>query len=246
VLESPSNSRPTNVVFTTTHWTLILESKEESPEADEALESLCRTYWRPLFTFIRWRGYSQHDAEDLTQEFFSGLLGRDFLKNVDRKKGKFRSFLLAALRNFLAKNWRWKQAQKRGKDVSFISFEDELTQISDEMLASTDLTPELAYDQQWAVAMLKRVMGELEAEYRAEGKGVMFESMKPLITGDGSTERYAAQAERLGMREAAFKMAVSRLRKRYSQVLRSEVARTVADPSQIEEELHLLHMALSQ
>ena len=246
-LETTGGPFHSGSAFTTTHWTVVLAAREKSSEkAGAAMERLCRAYWRPLYTFVRRRGYETNDAQDLTQEFFARLLEKDFLDAVDRGKGKFRSFLLAALEHFLANEWRRAHAQKRGGKVSFISFEDSGPEEQALQVPSTGLTPEQVFDQHWALALLSQAVARLQEESRADGKEEFFNCTKSFLTGEGATDSYASLAAKLGTTEAALKMAVSRMRRRFGELLRSEIARTVEDPSQIEEELRILFDALGR
>ena len=230
--------------FVTTHWSVVLAAREEdSPHAAEALAKLCRIYWYPLYAFIRRRGHSPHDAQDLTQEFFYRLLDKRYLDAVDYRKGRFRSFLLAALEHFLANEWRCSQAQRRGGGQQVISIDDDAEQRYAREPA-TNLSPERIYEQRWALAFLEQVLGKLRAEFLEAGKGATFEALKVFLTGDRSPVGYAALATELGSTEAALKMAVSRMRQRYAELLRQEIANTVSSPDEIEDELRALMAAL--
>jgi len=232
------------VVFTTTHWSMVLAAgAESSPEADRALEDLCRTYWRPLYWFLRWRGVEIHDAEDMVQGFFAGLLSKEYLQAVDPRKGKFRSFLLASIQNFTANEWRHMRAQKRGGKVSFISLDDPSLLESEIMSADPNASPERNYERQWAMTLLRAVLAKLREEWK--GKEPQFEALKPFLNGEEPPFSYAELAVRLNSTEAGVKMAVSRLRSRHRELLRAEVANTLADPSLVDEELRALCDALS-
>jgi RNA polymerase sigma-70 factor (ECF subfamily) len=232
--------------FSTTHWTSVLAAKEvTSPQASEALEKLCRAYWWPLYAFVRRRGYDAPDAQDLTQEFFARLLEKNWLGSVDRAKGKFRSFLLAALEHFLANEWRRSQAQKRGGGVTFMSLDEEGAEQQYHQVATSSLTPEQLFEQQWATALLDQVLAELCAEFTATGKGAFFHELKISLTGEKRVGSYAELAAKLDTTEAALKMAVSRMRQRYGELLRAQIAHTVANAEEIEDELRALQAALS-
>jgi RNA polymerase sigma factor (sigma-70 family) len=232
--------------FVTTHWSIVLTAKQGEPnEVGIALEKLCRAYWWPLYAFVRRRGYEAHDAQDLTQEFFARLLAQDFLRAVDRSKGKFRSFLLAAMEHFLAKEWRRTNAQKRGGKFSFVSIDDETAEQPYLQLSSSDPSPEKTFDQQWALTLLNQAVTRLSHEFVADGKSRLFEEIKVFLTGEKKAASYAELAARLGTTEAALKMAVSRMRQRYVELLRAEVANTVNDPKDVEEEWRSLAAALS-
>ncbi len=232
--------------FTTTHWSVVLAASEGGKGSQHAaLESLCSTYWYPLYTFVRRRGYEVHEAQDLTQEFFARLLQKDFLSEVDPRKGRFRSFLLAALEHFLANEWRRAHAQKRGGNVAFISLDDESTEEQYRQAAQSNLSAQQLFEQQWATTLLKQVLARLCQEYQAAGKGAMFEQLKIFLTGEKQAASYAQLASTLQTTEPALKMAVSRMRQRYGMLLRAEIANTVSNAEEVDEELHALFAALS-
>src|SRR5437588_2450255 len=186
-------------VFTTTHWSVVLAaSLHESPQADEALAQLCRVYWQPLYAFIRRRGYEEHEAQDLTQSFFARLLEKDYLRAVDRKKGKFRSFLLAALEHFLANEWRRAHAQKRGGSINFISLDDTSAEQQYAQVSAATLSPEKLFEQQWAMTLLEHVLARLREEFVAAGKGSLFGEAKIFLTGEKRAVSYADLAVKLG------------------------------------------------
>ncbi len=232
--------------FASTFWTVVLAAGDTgSPTADAALERLCGIYWYPLYTFVRRRGYDAHEAQDLTQEFFARLLEKDFLRAVDRNKGKFRSFLLAALQNFLAKDWRRSRAQKRGGNLSFLSLGDASAEQLYLQVPASGLSAERVFEQQWAIALLGQTVARLQTEFRDAGKEALFQQLKIFLTGEKREASCAELAARLGMTEGALKMAVSRMRQRYGELLRAEIANTVSSPDEIQEELHALFAALS-
>ena len=232
--------------FLTTHWSVVLTAREAaSPQATEALEKLCRAYWWPLYAFVRRRGYDLPDAQDLTQEFFARLLEKKWLESVDRTKGKFRSFLLAALEHFLANEWRRSQAQKRGGQIMFMSLDEEGAEQQYLHVATAGLSPQQLFEQQWATALLDQVLAALREEFAMAGKGALFEEVKIFLTGEKRAVSYAALAAKLDTTEAALKMAVSRMRQRYGELLRAQIAHTVASSEDIDEELRVLLAALS-
>jgi DNA-directed RNA polymerase specialized sigma24 family protein len=240
----PGGPRPDSV-FATTHWSVVLAAQDAcSEQAAEALAQLCRTYWYPLYVFIRRRGYDAHDAQDLTQEFFYRLLDRSYLSAVDFRKGRFRSFLLAALDHFLANEWRNARTQRRGGGIALISINDETAESRYLNEPSTNLSPERIFDQRWALALLERVLGRLRNEFADAGKAQLFESLKVFLTGDKRPVPYTVLASETGSKEAALKMAVSRMRQRYGELLRDEIAQTVSGPAEAEDELHALFAAL--
>ena len=231
--------------FNTTHWSVILAAGAgEDRGSSAALEKLCQTYWYPLYAFVRRRGYEAHEAQDLTQEFFARLLEKNFLQAVDRRKGKFRSFMLAALEHFLANEWRRSQTQKRGGKAVIVSLDAD-PENQYQLTASSSLSPEQLFDQQWATKLLDQVLARLRDEFVASGKSEMFEHLKVYLTGEKGTQSYAELAKALQTTEAAIKMAVSRMRQRYGHLLRTEIANTVSCPEEVDEELRGLLAALS-
>ena len=233
-------------VFKTTHWSVVLAAgRENSDGTDEALEKLCRIYWYPLYAFVRRSGYTQHDAEDLTQEFFARLLEKNYLNAVDRTKGRFRSFLLAAFQHFAAKQRRDARAQKRGGGCAFISLNDEAAEQQYLRAAPADLSAQKLFEQQWATTLLEQVVARLRVEFAVAGKAALFEEVKVFLTGDKQAGGYAELAARLNTTEAALKMAVSRMRQRYGELLRAEISNTVSEPAEVEDELRALFAALS-
>ncbi len=232
--------------FTTTHWTVVATAgQRESSESTKALEVLCRSYWYPLYAYVRRRGYDLHEAQDLTQEFFARLLGRDYLGAVDRTKGKFRSFLLGALAHFLANEWRNARAQKRGGHSSFISLNDTSAEQQYLQVPAANLSPERLFEQQLATTLLERVLVQLREEFVCANKKALFENLKVFLTGEKPAASYADLALKLGTTEAALKMAISRMRQRYGELLRAEIASTVSSPEAVHEELRALFAALS-
>lgn len=218
-------------MFASTQWSMVLAARGGSGDAEAALQTLCSTYWRPLYTYIRQSGRSCEDAADLTQSFFSRLLERDFLRNVDPSLGKFRTFLLAALRNFLTNEWRREQADKRGGQTRFLSIED-MTRAEDYYAAEVHSsgTPENIYERNWALALLERATSRLEAEFTAAGKSHVFAQLKPYLEGDRDAVRYSHVAAALGWSEVTVRVSVHRMRGRFRDLLRQEVSRTLADP----------------
>jgi RNA polymerase sigma factor (sigma-70 family) len=227
--------------FAATRWTLILKAaqgKETFPAAD-ALAELCRIYWYPLYAYLRRSGQNSHDAEDLTQGFFAHLLDRKFLANVDRRKGKFRSFLLASLKNFLADRRDRARAKKRGGGRPTVPLDGHAAESRYCLEPAHDLTPEKLFEKQWALSLLEQVLSRLRAEMAADGKAAMFEALQSVLIGDRKSG-YGAIAAELGMTEGAVKTAAHRLRRRYRELLRNEIAHTVASPEEIEGEIRYL------
>lgn len=230
--------------FATTHWSLVVAARDRaSPEAPDALAALCRAYWYPLYAFIRRRGHDADEAQDLTQEFFARLLEKDFLQDVDRERGKFRSFLLAACQHFLCNERDRARAGKRGggRPVLPLDFPDAEGRYGRE--PAHQLTPEKLFERRWALTLLERVLARLREESEAAGKVALFERLKGSLVGDPAAGSYAAAAADLGSTEAAVKMAVHRLRRRYRALLEDEIAVTVG-PGQVEEEVRALFAAL--
>ena len=226
--------------FVTTRWTVVLTAgRSDSTHARDALAQLCQTYWYPLYAYVRRRGHSPEDAEDLTQEFFARLLEKDSLAHITRDKGKFRSFLLTAMNHFLVDEWKRAQAQKRGgaQVVSLDAGEAE-TRYRHEPV--DPLTAERIYERNWALALLDAVFLRLQREYEAAGKGALFGEIKFCLTGERSAVPYVELAERLKMPENTVKTAVHRLRQRYRELLRAEVADTVSSADEVEAELREL------
>jgi RNA polymerase sigma-70 factor (ECF subfamily) len=216
-----------------------------SPQAGRALEELCRAYWYPLYAYVRRRGHSPHEAEDLTQEFFARLLAKNYLAAVDREKGKFRSFLLASLKHFLANEWDRARAAKRGGGQPHLSLDIQTAETRYRSEPADDLTAEKLLDRQWALALLDQVLSRLQAEFVADGKKKQFDELKVWLTeGKGATS-YAEAAAKLGTTEGAVKVAVHRLRRRYRELLREEISHTVATPAEIEEEIRHLFAAFA-
>ncbi len=232
--------------FRTTHWSIVLAARNQGfPQAaQEALARLCHIYWYPIYAFIRRRGHDPHEAQDLTQDFFVHVLEDEILKSVDPVKGKFRSFLLVSVKNFLAKAWNRQQTAKRGGRFTFVSWDAESAESCYQQEPAHDLTPEKIFEQTWAAVLLNEVRKKLCLEYAAEGKGGLFEAVEGCLAGEKAGP-YAEMASRLGMKEGAIKMAVLRMRKRYRELLRSEVAHSVGRPDEVEEELRDLLACLS-
>jgi RNA polymerase sigma-70 factor (ECF subfamily) len=230
--------------FVTTHWSVVLSAREaNSPQSSAALEALCRSYWYPLYAHVRRQGYAPHDAQDLTQEFFARLLQKHYLDAAAREKGRFRTFLLVALKRFLANEWDRRHAQKRGGFTAVVSIDQEMAESRFAAEPAHQLQPDVLFDRQWAVTLLDRTMSRLREEYIASGRAKLFELLRGCLARDESALPYAEIAVRLNLSEAAVKMAVQRLRARYREILRAEIADTVAAPEEIEEEIRHLFSA---
>ena len=233
--------------FNTTRWTLVMVSAQSQVEGGRAaLAELCRIYWYPLYSFARRRGHSPHDAQDLTQGFFMHLLEHKALTQVDRLKGKFRSFLLASFQNYLSNQAQRAHSLKRGKDYEFVSLDWANAESRYRLEPADYLTAEKIFDARWAMTVLSEAMTQLKRAYAAEHKGSTFEALSIFLRiGDSRPlPSYEELSEKLGATVAGLKTLVHRLRKRYSVLLREEVARTVSDPAEIDGEIHALCDAL--
>lgn len=241
----PTSSAPGDI-FATTHWTVVLAAgRQSSPEADHALEELCGTYWFPLYAYVRRRGHTKEDAEDLTQAFFARFLEKNYLEGLGAERGRFRAYLLASLKHFLANEWDKAQRQKRGGGAKHLSLDWQTADTQFQIAAPGDDRPERTYDREWAVALLGKVIGRLQTECQAEGRSRLFAELKGFLTAGKGALSHAAAAKALGLDEGAVRVAVHRLRKRYRQLLRNEIAQTLADPAQVDEELRALFGAVS-
>jgi RNA polymerase sigma-70 factor (ECF subfamily) len=231
--------------FATTCWTVVAHAGDrDSPEAREALAELFRAYWYPVYAYLRRRGHSPHEAEDLTQGFFADLLARDFLKGIDPVKGKFRSFLLVALKNFLANRRDWHGRAKRGGKIPHLSLDYGDAESCYLREPAHEATPERLFERRWALTLLERVLDRLEREVNRENKGPLFERLKPALMGESDAAAYARVGAELGMTEGAVKVAAHRLRRRYRALIQEEIARTLADPGDFEQEINALFQAL--
>jgi len=243
---APGDAPQSAAVFLTTHWSVVLQAGAgDSLLARPALERLCQTYWFPLYTYVRRRGYTPEDAQDLTQEFFARLLQRGSLATADPHRGRFRSFLLTAMNHFLADEWDKLKAQKRGGGHPLLPLEVGNAETRFQLEPADPLTPEIIYERRWAQTLLETVFEQLRREYEAEGKGALFGELKACLTQARAAVPYADLASRLQVSEGSLRVSVHRLRQRYREVLRTEVANTVADPSEVAEELRYLFRVLS-
>ncbi|MBW3598865.1 MAG: sigma-70 family RNA polymerase sigma factor [Planctomycetes bacterium] len=241
-VESPGRASPR---FATTHWSLVLEAgRRSSPQVRRALESLCEAYWYPLYAYVRRSGRQPAEAQDLTQEFFLRLVEKDYLAAADPDRGRFRNFLLVMFKRFLAHERQREGAQKRGGDRRTISFDFTVGEERFSREPADDWTPERVYQRRWALALLDRVLARLEADYAAKGRGPLFHALKGVLTAAAQTLAYAEAAESLGLSEGAVKVAAHRLRRRYRDLLREEVAHTVQQPEDVDDELNHLLEAL--
>ena len=229
--------------FTITHWSVVLAAGQAaSPQSEEALAALCRAYWRPLYAYVGRQGHNSHDAQDLTQEFFTRFLEKNYLAQVDRDKGRFRSFLLASMKHFLANEWDRANTLKRGGACAFIPW-DEFDEAQQARLES-HLPPDQLYERQWALTLLDQVFTRLRNECVDAGKVELFDALRVYLSGEKSVASYADAAGPLGMTAGAVQVAVHRLRRRYGELLRAQIAHTVSRPEEVDEELRHLFAAL--
>lgn len=227
--------------FQTTHWSVVLKAGQG---AEEALVKLCRVYWLPLYRFSRRRGHPVHEAQDLTQEFFAHILANRGFASVAPSRGRFRSFLLVALKHFLDNEWHKSRALKRGGGQHVISWDELSSGERDSFEPVIDGLPEKSFDREWALTLLTRVMQQLEKECVAAGKGALFNALKDYLTevGDRSYRELAAE---LGLTEGTVKVSVHRLRRRFGELVREQVEKTVANPDEVDDEIRDLFAALN-
>jgi len=241
-----SNPSPRAARFATTHWSVVLAAGHlTAPGYRQALETLCKAYWFPLYAYMRRHGYDRQDAEDYTQEFFARLLDKHTLRAADRKQGRFRSFLLAALKHFLSNERDRIRAKKRGGGQKALSLDFDDAEGKYALEPISRLSPEKLFERSWALTVLQQVMARLQAEMASTGKQRLFEHLKDYLTGDIASVSYGEMAGKLEVTEGAVKVAVHRLRKRYRQLLREEIAQTVSSEGQIQQEIRDLLTALA-
>lgn len=232
--------------FPTTSWSLISAAGRDSAESADALSALCVAYWTPVYAFIRRKGHSREEAEDLSQAFFARVLEHRTLMEARRERGKFRSFLLASVSHFLANEWDRSRAQKRGGDTTILSFDFDTGEERYHREPYHELTPETLFERQWAMALLDRVLGRQREEYARRAKAAHFDLLKVFLTGDQDRGQYHELAAQLEMSDATMRTAVHRLRQRYAELLREEIVATVADPDEVESEIRFLLAALER
>jgi RNA polymerase sigma-70 factor (ECF subfamily) len=243
-MPDPSSRRSVKARFDSTRWSIVLAAGvRSSPDAAVALETLCGSYWYPIYAFVRREGYQRAEAQDLTQGFFGMLLEREDLRAVHPDKGRFRSFLLAALKHFLINEWQKARAQKRGGGKTVLSLDFDSAETKFEMQPADPATPESVFNRQWALTLLASVQAALQREMAADDRLELYESLKPHLTGDPEAGKYVDVADGLGMTQAAVKMAMSRLRQRYRELLREEISQTVSS-DEVDDEIRELFDAL--
>jgi RNA polymerase sigma-70 factor (ECF subfamily) len=245
--ESAFIEAPPPQAFATTHWSVVLTAAgSDTPRAQEALEQLCRIYWYPIYHFVRRQGHAMHDAEDLTQEFFARLLRRNWVAHADQSRGSFRAFLLLVLKRFLAVEWHKATAQKRGGLRHCLPLPLDTAETRYALEPADASTPEQAFEKQWTLTVLETVLRELRTEYEQAGKGRLFEALKPCLMGSRESQPYATLAAEQAMSEGAIKVAVHRLRERYRERLKAEIAHTVASPTEVDDEMRHLFRVLAR
>lgn len=250
LMTEPKDSHPASKnggVFATTRWSVVLRAGQdgEGDESQRSLELLCQSYWYPVYAFVRRFGKSPHDAQDLTQGFFADILEKRFLAKADPARGRFRSFLLAAVRNYLGNEWQKETAAKRGGTTPPISLDAALAEQRFAIEPVTTDDPESIYERAWAVSVIELALDRIAREQAETGKAVEFEKLRPFLAGEHETS-YADLSRELATTEGALRVAVHRLRQRYRELLRATIAETVDDPSEAEGELEHLRRVLSR
>jgi len=224
---------------------VLTAGRSDTTRARDALGRLCQTYWYPLYAYVRRRGHSPHDSQDLTQEFFAQLLERQSLSAANPERGRFRSFILTAMNNFLVNEWNKARAKKRGGGFQAFSLDWAAAEERFDLEPADNSAPDKLFERQWALTLLNEVLNRLEAEYRREGKIKLFAALKQTLMGARESQPYAELAAKLGMNEGAVKVAVHRLRARYRELIRAEIANTLDQPQDIEGEMRHLFSALA-
>jgi RNA polymerase sigma factor (sigma-70 family) len=231
----------------TTRWSVVIAGGDRAtPDARDALAQLCSAYWYPIYAYVRRQGHHANEAQDLTQSFFARLLEKHVVEDARRERGRFRSFLLGALKHFLANEWRREHAEKRGGNVTITSFNVGMAETRYVREPSHARTAEEIYERRWALTLLENVLRELESDMAKEGKSRLFDQLKVCLTGDAAAPSYAQVGTALEMSEGAVKVAVHRLRQRYKTLLRAHIAETVADESEVDAEIAALFSALAR
>ena len=244
---TPGTLQDGGASFASTHWSVVARSAlTDVPEATDALALLCEMYWPPIYSFIRRRGYPPSDAQDLTQSFFAFFLRTKAYARTDRLHGKFRSFLLASVKNFLADNWDRDQAIRRGGGYQFIPLDPETAEAFYDAPSASDSKAERLFELRWAKSVTASALNSLRGELQAEGKAELFEHLKSFLTGGNILPSYDDASARTGLPRATVKTHVHRLRQRYREIVRREIGRTVSAPHEIDDELHYLCRVLMQ
>jgi RNA polymerase sigma factor (sigma-70 family) len=242
---TPANV-PRGLIFATTRWSVVLAAGQgDTPHARAALEKLCQTYWYPLYAYVRRRGHSAEDAQDLTQEFFAQLLERQSLAHVDPKRGRFRAFILTAMNHFLANEWKRNSAKKRGGGQAPLSLDWAAAEERFDLEPADNASPDRIFERLWAITLLGEVLNRLEDEYQSQGKMGLFTALRQSLVGARETQPYAELAAELNMSESAVKVTVHRLRKRYRELIREEIAGTLDASEDVEAEMRHLFSVLA-
>jgi DNA-directed RNA polymerase specialized sigma24 family protein len=242
-MPSAADARPSP--FPNTQWTLVLAAGSDASVSGPALESMCRAYWYPLYAYVRRRGHDVEDGRDLTQGFFVALLEKNLVAEADRARGKFRSFLLGALNHFLANEWDKSQRLKRGGGERVLSLDALTAEDRYQHEPADGLTPESLFDRSWAQTVLERVLAGLRGEFERAGQVDRFDACKPWLLGEKEDRSYAAVAEQLGLGEPGVRSIVHRMRRRFRELTRAEIAQTVTTPQEVDEEIQALFRALA-
>ena len=243
---SAGRQTPPQSVFATTRWSVVLAAgQSDTTDARAALGKLCQTYWYPLYAYVRRRGHSPEDAQDLTQEFFAQLLERKSLAKADPNLGRFRSFLLATMNHFLANAWQKAQAKKRGSGRELLSLDWAAAEDRFDLEPADHAAPDRIFEKQWALTLLGEVLNRLEREYQSAGKADWFVALKQTLLGVRESQPYTELATRLGSSESAVKVAVHRMRKRYRELVREEIAGTLNGSQEVESEMRHLFSVLA-
>lgn len=233
-------------VFATTRWSVILSAANlDDRNSSEAMSELCRTYWRPIFSFVCQRGHSLHEAQDITQDFFVMILESEWLRHADEHRGRFRSFLLKSLQNFLGHAHERKSALKRGGALQFISWDEWMAEAPSQIPAETTLSPERFFDLRWAMTVVEHALHRLREECEGKGRLRLFETLSTHLTSERADVSYAALASALGIAETMVKKQLHNLRQRYRWLLRDEIAHTVRDEADIDDEIRHLCAVLA-
>lgn len=232
-------------VFESTRWSVVLLASQDDVESRDALSELCEVYWYPIYSFVRGKSSGHHDAMDLTQGFFAHLLATNGLSTVHPDKGRFRSFLLASVKNFMANEWRSRKAIRRGGDVHNFSFDDTGIEQRYQSQLSLNCSPDELYERNWISTLLSRVIELLREDYVRAGKEKLFDAIQPWLVANSERSPQAEIADQLGMSVGAITMSVHRLRRRYAELVRAEIAHTVADPADVDDELSRMLALLS-
>src|SRR5437660_10382320 len=244
----PGTLQEGGAAFQSTHWTLVLRARQSDPTETgrEALSNFCEAYWPPLYTFLRLRGHASPEAQDLVQGFFAHLLEKNTLSRADQEKGRLRTFLLGSLQNFLCNEYDRAHALKRGGGKQILSIDEHLPEAEAAMMDTAHLSDSRSYDLAWASNIVKRAWQHLESEFEVEGKKEWLEVLRPFVAGGGKTPLSQEEAAaKLGIPIANLRTRLSRLRQRYREALRTEVANTVSDPAEVDQELHYLYQILT-